>query len=293
MKVSKSEVKRLKRTVLAASLIIGASTMVFQGITQVAAATEYNKTNTIPTSYANYTDQYSKTVQNSLPEGYKKANYTVGAIDLEYYKNQTPTGKDMAKEDAAELGAQALWSVFGVSLEEQVIEMGYQSANENFPRSHWYADVIINGERSYSFSVDSVTGELFSIVRDRTLKEKVSVAYDASLAKNSQEYIDLAKKTAETLNVVHGPVTSVEYNGQGYSNNDPSIQLDIKGGNGEVALMTFSRYDKALCGISYNAEYKYTLEQIERIEQDMQFQKSTPSVDRSKAPKLMVNLSDD
>lgn len=292
MKTSTSVRKSLMKTVFATALILGGGTIAFQGITQVAAGTEYNKKNVIPTSYANNADQYSQTVQNSLPEGYKKANYTVSTIDLEYYKNQTPTSKDMSKEEAAEIGAQALWSVYGISLDGQVIEMGYDTANESLPRSSWYGDVIINGELSYYFSVDSVTGELFSIGRSRTLKENVSVAFDASLDKNPQEYIDLETETAETLNIVHGPVAAVEYNGQGYSNNDPSISLDIKGENGEIALVTFSRYDKALMGISYHVSYKYTLEEIERIEQELQ-QMSIPSVDESKEPQLMIYSPDD
>lgn len=43
---------------------------------------------------------------------------------VKYYKNQTPASKDMSKGDAAEIGAQALWSVYGLNLEGQVIEMG-------------------------------------------------------------------------------------------------------------------------------------------------------------------------
>ena len=50
-----------------------------------------------------------ETAQNSIPKGYKKANYKVGDIEGEYYRNQTPTSKDMNKEDAAEIGAQVLW----------------------------------------------------------------------------------------------------------------------------------------------------------------------------------------
>lgn len=291
MKSRKSDANKLKKTVVA-TLILGASTLAFQGITNVAAGTEYNKTNVIPTSYANYTDQYSETVQNSLPEGYKKANYTVRTIDLEYYKNQTPTEKDMSKEDAAEIGAQALWSVFGVSLDGQVIEMGYNSANESLPRSNWYGDVLINGELSYYFSVDSVTGEVFSVGRSRTLEENVSIGFDVSLDKNPQEYINLAKETAENLDIVHGPVASVEYQGQGYTDNDPVIMLEIKGENGEIAQVVFSRYDKALKAISYHASYKYTLEEIERIERELQ-QMSIPSVDESKEPTLMIYPSDD
>lgn len=289
MKTNRSEGKYVKKSVLAAAMIIGASTMMFQGFTQVAAAAEYNKTNTVPTSYVSYMDQSSSTAKNSLPEGYKKANYTVRDIDLEYYRNQTPTSKDMAKKDAVELGAQALWSVYGLSLEGQVVEMGYQSATDSIPRSTWYADVLINGERSYSFEVDSVTGDLFAVIHSRTLDKNVSVAYDAALAKNPQEYAVLAKKTAEKLKVVHGAVASVKYNCQGYGNNDPDITFDIKGENGEVATMTFSRYDKALLAVGYNAGYQYTLKNMERIEQETaKRQKSAPSASGNQAPSLKI-----
>ncbi|MCM3041508.1 hypothetical protein M3201_17580 [Paenibacillus motobuensis] len=255
-----------KKTILTAAAVIGAGTLLFQGLTQAATAAEFKKTNSIPTSYTNYTTGSSTAVvKNSMPEGYKKANYTLKEIDLEYYHNQTPTSKDMKKEEAAEIGAQALWKMFNLNLEGQVIEMGYSQATESLARSSWYADVLINGKFSYCFSVDSVTGELFTIARERILNEKVSVAFDAVLAKNPEEYVALAKKLAEKYNVVHSSVKSVEYNGQGYSNNDPTISFDITGENGEIALMTFSRYDKELLGISYNTEYKSSLEFHEKF----------------------------
>jgi len=265
MKRNTLERKNLKKTILAATMVVGASTLLFQGSTQAMTAMEFKKTNTIPTSYVNYTTGSSQTVENTLLKGYKKANYKVGAIDLEYYRNQAPTSKDMAKEEAAEIGAQALWQVFGVSLEGQVIEMGYQQPTESLPRSSWYADVIINGKHSYSFTMDSVTGELFNIDRVRTLDKKVSVAFDAALDKNPQEYVALAKKLAEKYNVVHSPIKSVAYNGQGYGSNDPTISVDITGENGEIALMTFSRYDKALLGIGYNGSYKPAMEAHQKL----------------------------
>lgn len=292
MNTNRLEGKHAKKSVLAAAMIIGASTLMFQGLTQAAAATVYNKTNTVPTSYVSYVKQPTNTAENSLPEGYKKANYTVGDIDLEYYRNQTPTSKDMDKKNAAEIGAQALWSVYEQSLEGKVIEMGYHTATEDIPRSTWDANVLINGELSYWFEVDSVTGDLFSVIRSRTLDKKVSVAYDAALAKNPQEYAKLAKKTAEKLNVVHGAVASVEYNCQGYKNNDPDITFNIKGENGEVASMTFSRYDKALLAISYNAQYQYTLKTMEKIEKKVKDKdakkQSTPSSNGDGASNTLI-----
>lgn len=297
MKTSRLEGQHMKKTLLTAAAVIGASTLLFQGVTQAVVAAEYNKINAISTRYVNDTAQPSEATQNSLPEGYHKAKYSIRGIDLEYFRNQTPTSKDMPKEDAAEIGAQALWSVYSLGLEGQVIEMGYLQATDNIPRSRWYADVLIDGKRSYSFEVDSVTGELFAVDRSRMLDENVSVAFDVALARNPQEYAALATKTAEKLNVVHGAVASVDYNCQGYANNDPTITFNLKGENGEVASMTFSRYDKALLGISYNAGFRYTLEQMERIEQAakqkaVQSQKPTPTVGEGAAPSMPMLMPD-
>ncbi|WP_342509935.1 hypothetical protein [Sporosarcina sp. FSL K6-2383] len=253
MKVNKLERIGLKKTILTAVVAIGTSAILFQGVTLGMTESEIKKTNTIPTSYADYTT-------NSLPEGYTKANYTVGAIDDDWYRNQMPTSKDIAKVDAAEIGAQALWEIFDLNLEGQVIEMGYQQASESYSRTVWTAEVLINDKKSYYFSVDSVTGELFSIGRITPLDEKVHPAVDPAIDKNPQEYVVLAKKLAEKYNVVHSAVKSVEYIGQGYKTDGNGsykhmISVDITGENGEVALMDFSRDDKALDSIIFNSEF--------------------------------------
>ncbi len=86
-------------------------------------------------------------------------------------------------------------------------------------------------------------------------------------------------------------MTSAEYNGQGYANNDPTITINIKGKNGEVACIKFSRHDKALLAVSYNTEYQYTLKTLKKIEQETkdraaQRQKSAVSASRSHSPSL-------
>lgn len=292
MTTRKISEKGIKKTILTATVVIGTSTLFSMGILQAATAAEFNKTNAIPTSYASYVEDSPQIVQNSLPQGYKQANYTVGAIELEYYRIQTPTSKDMSKVDAAEIGAQALWRVFDANLEGGVIEMGYQQATDSQLRSSWYADVVMDGKRSYYFSVDSVTGELFSIgLGDRKLEANVSVAFDAALDKNPQEFVTLAKELAEKNEVVHGAVQSVEYNGQGYSVNDPTISIDITGENGEIALMSFSRYDRELLGISYSASYKPTLDYSEKLYKNLQekvseLEKSPRSAGENETPTL-------
>lgn len=304
MKENRSEEKHIKKTILAAAMIIGASTMMFQGFTQVAAAAEYNKTNTIPTSYVSSTDVSSKT---ALPEGYKKANYTVGSIDLPYYENKTPSEKDLTKEAAAELTAQYLWQVYGADMEGQTIEMGYDTATDNTPRPMWTADVKMKGQDhqdgyrvdGYSVWLDSVTGDLLNIGMNRTLETQVKAGPDASL--DESKYEAAAKKLADKYNIVHSDIESMNCTGQGasFSTNaigaygDPEISFEIHGKNGEVALMSISRYDEVLKGIMYNGQYKYDLLRIEEMEKEAQTkakadQKAATPTSGNQAPSFTI-----
>ena len=281
MKENGLDRKHFKKTILPAALIIGAITMIFQGFTMAATAAEYNKTNTIPTSYVNTTDGLSKT---SLPEGYKKTNYMVKLNDLPYYKKNTPMKKDMTKEAAAELAAQYLWQVYGANMKGQTIEMGYNTATDNTPRPTWTADVEVMGQNyqhgyrvdGYSVWLDSVTGDLLSIGLDRTLEAKVKAGPDVALDKSKYEAV--AKNLAEKYNIVHSDIESINCTGQGadFSTNtigtygDPDVSFEIHGKNGEVALMTISRYDEVLKGIMYNGQYKYDLLRFEKMEKESQ-----------------------
>ncbi len=153
---------------------------------------------------------------------------------------------------------------------------------------------MINSKRSYSFEVDSVTGELFYVYYSRELSKKVSVGYDAALAKNPKEYEKLALKMVKKHKVINGKVKSSEYNSQGYANNDPTISINVAGDNGEIACIKFSRYDKALLSISYPVSYQYTLKTLEKIEQetkekDAKRKKSDPAVnDSQSSPNILI-----
>lgn len=282
MIVKRLEEKLFKRTVLAAVTIIGTGTILFQGLTQAVVAAEYNKTNTIPTSYVNVDVSF----QTELPEGYKKANYAVKLNDLQYYENNTPTEKDMTKEDAAELAAQYLWQVYGANLEGQTIVMGYtNTTSDNIPRPMWVAEVEIKSQDyhdgyrvdGYGAWIDSVTGELLHIYINRTLEEKIEVGSITTPDEDPGKYESTAKKLAEKYNVVHGEIESIKYVGQGCTTTnppdiygDPNISFEIHGKNGEIAHMSFSRYDEVLLGITYNGQYKYTLLRAEDHRQKAQ-----------------------
>jgi len=278
--------KSEKTTLLVSAAVIGASALLFNGITLAGTEAILRQTAPVPTQYASFASAAPETAQNHLPSGYETARYTVADLDWQAYQSQTPAETDLSKEDAAEIGAAALAEIFGLHLDGQVMELGYLPANDHFPRSQWYADVLVNGERSYSFSVDSLTGELLTIGRSRTLDVQVSTAFDQELDQNPQPYEELARKLAERYNVVHGEVSSVEYNGQGYSNNDPTISVDVMGENGEIALMTFSRYDQALLGISFNLEYKSALEYHEKMQEKMLKQVQEKQTGKQTGPRL-------
>lgn len=297
--------KGFKKEILYAAVIIGATTLAFQGLTQAAAAAEYKKTNVIPTKYADYTNVTSKASQENLPEGYKKANYAVGTINLPYYKNKKPTEKDMTKEDAAELAAQYLYQIYGVNLEGQTLETGYGPATDTISRPTWTVDIKMKNQDyhdgyrvdDYEVIIDSVTGELFNIGMDRTLKAKVNAVPDASI--DESKFEAAAKKLAEKYNIVHSRIKSINCTGQGASfpsnvieaYGDPDISFEVHGENDEIALITISRYDKVLMGISYNAEYKASLENDQKHEKELQEKieknkKSVSPADKNEIPSL-------
>lgn len=308
MKTNKQEGKNLKKTVMTATLIIGASTMMFQGLTQIAVAAVYDKKDTIPTSYvASAKDMF----QMTAPEDYTKANYKVGTTNLEYYKNNVPTEKDLTKEEAAELAAQYIWQVYGADLEGQTIEMGYDTNTDVNPHPKWNADVFVKGQdyhdgysvKLYEVIIDSVTGELFSIGMERTLEARINAGPESSIDESeSGEFAVMAKELAKKYDIVHGDIESINCTGQGASfptneigtYGDPTISYEIHGTNGEVAFISLSRYDKMLLHITFNGQAKYDLLWIKEL--DKKFQKESESrrnvstsVDETQAPNLVVN----
>ncbi|MFA9467046.1 MAG: hypothetical protein ACERKN_22565 [Velocimicrobium sp.] len=289
MKKTKREGKTLIKTIMVATLIVGASTLIFQGLTQVVVAEAYNKTNIIPTNYLNCSDVTSP---ETLLEGYTKANYTVESIDLEYYQNNVPAQKDITQKEAAELVAQSLWLIYGANMEKQTIEMGYSPAMENLPRPTWTAHIEMKNKdyhdgyyvESYDVTIDSVTGVLLNIGMTRGLEAKVKAGPDSSI--DESEFEAIAKELAEKYNIVHSDIESITCTGQGASfptntietYGDPEISFEIKGTNGEVALMSISRYDKVLNSIMFNGSYKYSKTSNMALEEQMDIETQQDSI---------------
>lgn len=288
--------KESGKTILEAFAVITAVTLLFSVLTESVLAKEIKKVEVIPTSY-NVTPISTK--ESSVPDGYTKANYTVVADPL---VNNKPTSKDMTMEEAAEIGAQRLWEIWGVDLDGATIYMSYEPAREDYPRASWAGDVRF-GERKkpsesnpgtygYYFSMDAVTGEAFISGLGRTLAKKVSLDLDSNLAKHPEEYEKLAREFAEKYNFVGGEVQSSEYNSQGYEGNDPSITIYVTGVNGETAALSFSRYDKVFTGLIYPKCFAIneiaTEKMLEELEQKIDQERKNNSESKSESAELIA-----
>lgn len=182
---------------------------------------------------------------------------------LEYYRDIKPTSADLTREQAAELGVPELYRIFGLDLNGKVIEMTYHPA-QNGHRATWSGYWWPDGKKSsseayvqlYSFCLDAVTGELNYVLHDRVLNGSANTGFDSGLEQKSGDYESLAKEMAVKFGAIKDSINKVEYAGQGLSNNDPTISFNLTGEGGDRAQLIFSRHDKELLGIVYEAGMK-------------------------------------
>ncbi|MEC0238297.1 hypothetical protein P4H66_00235 [Paenibacillus dokdonensis] len=254
MKNSAGRGNEMKKVVLGSVAAIAVCAMVFGGISQTVKAAEIGKTQVVPTTYnLPYTAPASNT-----PSDYVKKDYKVKLIG----KDQ-PTQNDMKMEEAAELASQNLWRIYGVDLSGRTVEMTYEPISKIKLRATWNADVKINDDLSYSIAVDAITGENHSAAKWIYHNAKIPEGMDIKLLKNNEEYQSLAKAAAEKYQLVAGKVASVEYSGQGYSTNrkgnkNSDISFHVTSDKGEVAQVSFSRYNKELLNMEYASWIKET-----------------------------------
>lgn len=265
MRKQKKKKTFVKTTALALT-VIGIGALSFNVLSEAAMAAQLSSPSAIPTAYSVTPSQ-----EADVPEGYEKANYT---LILEDY-SETPTSKDLTAEEAAELGAQMLWELYGADLEGAYVFMGYIAGTDTFNRPFWSGDVRFTKDRKpsdfcYTFSIDAVTGDRFNVGQSVQLNVKTALGPDSSLSKNPSKYYDLAAKAAQDYNIVHSDVASTEYNCQGYScNNNPDITIDVIGTNGERASVTFSRYNQELLGIIYDSSRKISESSLAGLEEKL------------------------
>ncbi|MDE6404500.1 MAG: hypothetical protein K2M20_02465 [Lachnospiraceae bacterium] len=266
--------KSILKLTAATFAMIGAGMILFQSAAEVTLAANSGKVEAIPTSYqVPAGNQVSDSPETALPksetkkESGGKVNYSVSMDSL---NTGTPTDTDLTMEEAAETGAEYLRTAFGLDLEGAYVYMSYSPGTQTFPRAFWAGDVLFQKEQipeatRWTYQIDAVTGELFAICHGRQLDVSVPLGYDKALEKDYHIYAELAKKKTEECKLIDGAVDRVEYNCQGYSNNDPTISLDVIGGKGEIVNMTFSRYDQMFLGFMTDSERKVSESALRRL----------------------------
>ena len=166
----------------------------------------------------------------------------------------TPTETDLSMEEAAALGMKYLEDIMGFDKEGANVYMSYDSGTVTFPRAFWDGDVrfgeeVKTDDDTWHFFIDAVTGELFMLSCSETLDVDVQLGYDSSLENNYGVYAEAAKEIAERCDLVGGPVADVKYGSQGYGSNNPDITMEVYGENGQIANLTFSRYNQRFLGL--------------------------------------------
>lgn len=265
---------RIAAAVLAVSSI---SAGIFGLVAEVSAQAGLNGAEKIPTSYHVPTalpvpeisgaDTGGEAGREAADEGRNAADKGAAArtdsntgaavnyhVSMSCLNTEEPTSIDLTMEEAAAIGMKYLEDIMGFDQEGVNVYMSYNSGTETFPRAFWDGDVRfgeleLTDDDIWSFSIDAVTGELFTIGFSQTLDVDVPLGYDTSLETNYGVYAEAAKEVAERCNLVGGPVKEVKYGTQGYGGNDPEITMEVYGENGQMAILSFSRYNQRFLGL--------------------------------------------
>lgn len=248
-------------TIAAAVLLVsGIGAGIFSMAAEATARTTMQDVQEVPTSFHVPAEVViPKTGQSDAEDAAEKKqdgadlppDYHVSMSEL---NREEPTAIDLTMEEAAAIGVKYLEDIMGVDAAGMNVYMSYNSGTETFPRAFWDGDVRfgeleLTDDDTWSFFVDAVTGELFTIGCTQTLDVEVPLGYDTSLETNYGVYAEAAKELAERCNLVGGPVKEVKYGTQGYASNDPDITMEVYGENGQMAILSFSRYNQRFLGL--------------------------------------------
>jgi len=72
------------------------------------------------------------------------------------------------------------------------------------------------------------------------------------LLDDCDEYKEIAERTIKQYNILSNDIKSIEYEEQGYMNDNPDIQIKAVDVDGNEAQLSFSRYDKKLLQVCYD-----------------------------------------
>lgn len=255
----KTENKKSGRfaTIAAAVLLVsGVGAGIFSMAAEATARTAVKDVQEVPTSFHVPAEVFipeagQSDAENAAEKKQEAVDYHVSMSEL---NKENPTDIDLTMEEAADIGVKYLEDIMGMDAAGINVYMSYNSGTETFPRPFWDGDVRfgkleLTDDDIWSFSIDAVTGELFTVGYSQTLDVDVPLGYDTSLETNYGVYAEAARELAERHNLVGGPVREVKYGTQGYGGNDPDITMEVYGENGQMAILSFSRYNQRFLGL--------------------------------------------
>lgn len=206
--------KESLKIIVAVGLTVSGFGGLFVAANNYVFASSIDKPISIPTSY-----QETSTLTEE-PKDYKKSDYKIVTNELLSCTNANA----LSKEKAGELGAQYLWDVFQVDLNNKVIYLSF-SVDPSRGIAYWYGDVYENESEikellslpEYNFCIEAISGKRNTIQRNynssiakETILYKESDA-DTYYKNNCKEFFELAKKAAEKQ--MSSMPVKAEYNG--------------------------------------------------------------------------------
>lgn len=252
-----NKIQKYIKTLLVSILSIAIMTASFKAATQIALGMKIDEEEIVTTNYLISLSNSSLQSNTKSQENYIKPNYKI--VD-----NNKPKSSEISREEAAEIGVQSLYSIFGLDMNDKVIEMAYRPT-EYGRRPRWEGNFWVDGKResfesiveSYSFYIDSISGELASLEHIRVLEKDITVGFDSSLEQSAEEYESLAKELSIKAGAIQGAVKIAKYEGQGVTKNgEYYVSIRVTGENGDETILKISRYDKELTAVSYNIDVK-------------------------------------
>jgi len=181
------------------------------------------------------------------------------------YSNNIPSANAISYEEAAKIGAQYIWDLYGESIDGKTVEMTY-SAQPFSSRAYWHGTVAnskddlsipenyetypaeegdtiaatnIVDKTLYNFAIDAVTGERVSIYpnvnipepeylsegKTYTLSPVQMEAMQYEAPANVDEYAKIAEEFAQ-IHFNHSKVTSVEFTFISLSHGDRAASIE-------------------------------------------------------------------
>lgn len=179
------------KTIAVSVVSIGLLSAMFIGVNSLVFAAESNKTESLT---PDKTTVEVTTQNSSLSVDFQEPSLTIYELDSELDNPRKASA--MSYENAAQIGAQHIWEIFGEHIDGMFVEMFYE-VSAFTARTYWTGIVFAsqedmdNGNPLFNFIVDAISGEKKSaqIFQD--------IPFQADEAKAKEPYFDNTEKLVE------------------------------------------------------------------------------------------------